>query len=163
MSPAPVRPGLRRPHRTAGETAAPRHAARAARRRTAAVKPAGVPEEYGPGPLAPIRRRRGLTDNFRLIGSHRPAPPDDRVLGIYAVATGLGLAGLAVALRGLAAISAEADPSWYEPALAAIGLGGVGLTVAALVTAQRDRLPWLLLGLAIAPFGVNLALTLVVL
>ncbi|HEX5598508.1 MAG TPA: hypothetical protein VFX61_21190 [Micromonosporaceae bacterium] len=126
-------------------------------RRVVAV--AAAPEETDPGPLAPVRRRRGLAAHLRLGGSHRPAPPDDRVLGIYACATGLGGIGLAVALRGLSAITSDAEPSWYEPALAAVGLSGVGLIVAAILTAQRERTPWLLLALATAPFMVNLALT----
>lgn len=116
-------------------------------------------EANGPGPLVPNRRRRGITDTFRLTGTHRPAPPDDRLLGVWAWATGLGVIGLAVALRGLAAITAGTGPSWYEPALASLGLGGVGLTVAALLSARRARLPWIMLGLATVPFVANLALT----
>ena len=65
----------------------------------------------------------------------------------------LGLCGWATVLGGTA-------PGWYQPTLAGVGLAGIGLTVAAFVVVRRDRLPWLLLGLATVPLLVNVGLTL---
>lgn len=129
------------------------------------VRDAGVTDEdpVDLGPPVPDRRRRVVSAAFRMSAAHRPPPPDDRLIGVWAWATGLGIVGLAVALRGLTAITAGAGPSWYEPALVVVGLGGVGLVVAALLSAHRARLPWIMLGLASVPYAVNLALTLGVL
>lgn len=112
--------------------------------------------------LAPAEQGPPVGAAFRLAGTHRPQPLDSRVLVVFAWVTALGVVGLAVALCGLAGISAGADPSWYQPTLAALGLGGVGLMVAGMVTGQRRhvRLPWILLGLATVPVAVNLLLTL---
>lgn len=115
-----------------------------------------------PGPLVADHRRRSVT--ARLAASHRPRPPDNRVMAAFAWVTVLGAVGVTVALRGLAGINAEADPAWYQPTLSALGLGGVGLTVAGMVAAHRGprhtRLPWIMLGLATVPVAVNLLLTL---
>jgi hypothetical protein len=114
-----------------------------------------------PGPLVADHRRRSVT--ARLTASHRPRPPDKRVVAVYAWVTALGAVGLAVALRGLAGINADADPAWYQPTLSAFGLCGVALTVAGMVAAHRTprhtRLPWIMLGLATVPVTVNLLLT----
>lgn len=81
------------------------------------------------------------------------------MLVLCAWATGIGILGLAVALRGLDAVLAHADPAWYEPTLAGVGLAGVVLTVLAFLSAERVRLPWIMLGLATVPVVVNLGLT----
>jgi len=95
----------------------------------------------------------------RMISSHRPAPPEDRLIGIWAWGVALGVVGLVAALRGLPAITAGTGPSWYEPTLAGVGLGGVGLTLAAFLSARYARLPWIMLGLATVPMVVTVALT----
>ncbi|HEX6968242.1 MAG TPA: hypothetical protein VF174_05450 [Micromonosporaceae bacterium] len=114
-----------------------------------------------PGP--PVADHRVLAPAFRMAASHRPPPPDDRVLGAFAWVTALGVIGLAVALRGLAAINAGIDPAWYQPTLAALGTCGVVLAVAGMVAAHRtgprSRTPWILLALATVPTAVNLLLT----
>ena len=74
-------------------------------------------------------------------------------------ATGVGIAGLGVALYGLNAVLKHTDPAWYEPTLSGVGLAGVGLMLAALLSAERVRLPWVMLGLAAVPVAVNLGLT----
>jgi hypothetical protein len=97
---------------------------------------------------------------IRRPTSHRhPLPPSGRMLALCAWATGIGALGLAVALRGLDAILAHTGPTWYEPTLAGVGLAGVTLTGAAFLSAERMRLPWVMLGLATVPVVVNLGLT----
>ena len=81
------------------------------------------------------------------------------MLGLCAGATGIGIAGLAVASYGLDAVLDHANPAWYEPTLSGVGLAGVGLMLAALLSAERVRLPWVMLGLAAVPVAVNLGLT----
>lgn len=118
----------------------------------------GRSESAGSGPSTPDQRSPGAA-RCRLAASHRPAPPADRLLGVFAWVTALGILGLVVALRGYAAIEAGVGPSWYEPALVTIGLIAVGLTVAGMLLADRLRLPWIMLGLATLPVSVNLLLT----
>lgn len=84
------------------------------------------------------------------------------MLGLCVWATILGLVGSGSALRGVLAILAGTAPGWYQPTLAAVGITGIGLTVAAFVVVRRNRLPWLLLGLATVPLLVNVGLTVAV-
>ncbi|MFC7548048.1 hypothetical protein [Plantactinospora sp. GCM10030261] len=107
-----------------------------------------IPPPPLPGSQCPFPVRR--TD---------PLGASDRMLWLCVWATILGLIGSGSALRGVLVILAGAAPGWYQPTLAAVGLLGVGLTVAAFAVVRRDRLPWLLLGLATVPLLVNVGLT----
>lgn len=89
-----------------------------------------------------------------------PRGTSRQILGVCGWATALGLIGLATGLRGLVAIVAGAAPDWYEPTMAAVGLGGVALTMVAFLSVRHPRLPWIMLSLATLPLAVNLALTL---
>jgi len=93
----------------------------------------------------------GLARIFRLPGWDDPAPPPTRLVAMCGWATALGVAGLAVATRGLMAIMGGTAPGWYEPAIVGIGLAGIGLTVGAFMSIQRRRLPWLMLAAATIP------------
>jgi hypothetical protein len=106
-----------------------------------------------PTALAAVGRHRGQP--------RRPFPRGAswRTLGICGWGTGLGAVGLGSALRGLPAILADTAPAWYQPTLSTLGLSGIGLATAAFLSIQRRRLPWLMLGLATVPLGVNLGLT----
>lgn len=147
------------------------------------VRPA-VAAETGPDERPPALhvRRRGASGMLRRLGlgltepgmpsedqfdparsvpsgSEDPAPGGRRIVGICAWNTALGLAGLAIALRGVAAILGGDAPDWYQPATAAVGLTGIALTLGALMLEKRPRLPWMLLGAATVPLAVNLGLT----
>jgi hypothetical protein len=99
-------------------------------------------------------------------GKHRfvprrsfPRGADGRTLSICGWATALGGVGVGSALRGLVVVLTGSAPTWYEPTLAGVGLGAIGLTAAAFLSMERRRLPWLGLGLATVLTGVNLTLT----
>ncbi|SDY78275.1 hypothetical protein SAMN05421684_1526 [Asanoa ishikariensis] len=93
----------------------------------------------------------------------RPTPESAHMLGVCAWGTALALAGVGVGIRGLAAIIGGIAPGWYQPALIAVGLIGVLLTVGAFVTIQRRYTPWLMLAFATIPLAVSIALTIIAL
>lgn len=115
----------------------------------------GMPSEDQFDPARLIQLPAGV----RLPASEDPAPRGSRMLGICAWSTALGLAGLAIALRGVAAILGGDAPDWYEPATAAVGLTAIALTLGAFMSNKRPRLPWVLLGAATVPLAVDLGLT----
>lgn len=104
-------------------------------------------------------RPAGPAQLFRLPGSDDPAPPNTKLVGMCAWATGLGLIGLIVATRAVLAMWRSSVPGWYEPSFIAVGLLGIGLTVGAFMSIQRHRLPWIMLGLATIPLIVSIVLT----
>jgi hypothetical protein len=111
--------------------------------------------EGGPDPADP-----GDRDTvFRFPTADDPEPPTRRLLGMSLYASVLGLLGLAVAIRGIAAIVGGRTPGWYEPVLAVAGLAGVALVVAAFLSIHRRLLPWLLLLAAAVPLTANLLAT----
>ncbi|MFI6758895.1 hypothetical protein ACIBF5_07095 [Micromonospora sp. NPDC050417] len=89
-----------------------------------------------------------------------PRGTSRQILGVCGWATVLGLVGLAAGLRGLVAVVAGLAPNWYEPTIAAMGLGGIALTMVAFLFVRHPRLPWIMLSLATLPLAANLALTL---
>jgi hypothetical protein len=103
-----------------------------------------------------------VTSEQYPLPRRRPLPPagTGRSLGVWGWVTLLGVLGLASALRGIDTVLAGTAPSWYEPALAGLGLTGIVLAATAALAVRRRRLPWVLLGLATLPLGLNLALTL---
>lgn len=102
-------------------------------------------------PEAPDHRRRRFTKLFRLPTPTDPAPAPTRLLVMCAWATGLGVLGMVVAVRGLVLILADAVPGWYEPALVGVLLTGMALTVGGFASMQRRWLPWIMLTLATVP------------
>lgn len=107
--------------------------------------------------------RRGVASLFRLPGANDPAPASGRMIGLCGWATALGLAGLAVALRGLVAIIAGTAPFWYEPVVISLGLLGILLTVAGFLSIQWRRVPWVLLAAATVPLLISVGLAIAVL
>jgi hypothetical protein len=82
-----------------------------------------------------------------------------QMFGVCAWAALLGVAGLAVGIRGLVATLMKAVPGWYEPAMIGVGVLGIGLTVGAFATVYRRRLPYLLLTAATFVLGYAVLLT----
>jgi hypothetical protein len=80
-------------------------------------------------------------------------------MGVCGWAAVLGGVGLVLGLRGFFGILSGAAPAWYEPAAAASGLVGIGLTVGSFLTVQRMRAPWFLLSAASATLVTAMALT----
>lgn len=74
-------------------------------------------------------------------------------------ATALGAVALASGLRGLVLVLAGQTPAWYQPTVAALGLGGIALGVLAVGGYARPALPWAALGLANLAVGVSVGLT----
>ncbi|MGH3662919.1 MAG: hypothetical protein ACRDTQ_13800 [Micromonosporaceae bacterium] len=64
----------------------------------------------------------------------------------------LGLVGIGAGLFAVVRMMAFGIPGWYQPAVIAVGLFGIALTIAAFVKSDRRFLPWLLM------FGSTLAL-----
>jgi hypothetical protein len=101
----------------------------------------------------------GIAEIFRLPGKGDPAPATGRLAAMCAWATALGLAGVALGVRGLMAIMGGTAPGWYEPALVGAGLAGIGLTVAAFMSIHHRRLPWYMLTAATFPLIAAVILT----
>lgn len=110
-------------------------------------------------PPEPRSTPSGIARVFRLPGSDDPAPPNSKLVGMCAWATGLGIVGLLVATRALLALWRSDPPNWYEPSFIAVGLAGIGLTVGAFMSIQRRRLPWIMLTLATIPLIASIVLT----
>jgi hypothetical protein len=79
------------------------------------------------------------------VRSDSPAP--GRLIGLAGWAAALGILGAILAIRAGIGMLVGA-PSWFFPTETAIGIVGVGLTMAAFLTARIKNLPWLLLGFA---------------
>ncbi len=75
----------------------------------------------------------------------RRQPRLRQLMGVCGWAALLGVVGLVVGIRGFIGDLVGAAPSWYEPAMIAVGLVGIGLTVGAFITVQRRRMPYALL------------------
>lgn len=82
-----------------------------------------------------------------------------QMFGVCIWAAVLGVLGLAVGVRGFVATLMEAAPGWYEPAMIASGVVGIGLTVTAFATVHRRRLPYLLLTAATVVLAYAILLT----
>ena len=82
-----------------------------------------------------------------------------QMFGVCIWAAVLGVLGLAVGVRGFVATLMEAAPGWYEPAMIASGVVGIGLTVSAFVTVYRRRLPYVLLAAATVVLAYAVLLT----
>lgn len=81
------------------------------------------------------------------------------LLVIYGWATGLGTVAIASGIRGLVLVLTGTVPQWYQPTVAALGLGGIALGGVALHAAARPGLRWAALGLANVVVGVSAGLT----
>ena len=56
------------------------------------------------------------------------------------------VAGLGVGLWAMILLMSEGTPGWYEPVIVLTGVVGIGLAVAAFLTADRRIYPWALMG-----------------
>ena len=81
-----------------------------------------------------------------LPAVERRQPRLRQLMGVCGWAALLGVVGLVVGIRGFIGDLVGAAPDWYEPAMIAVGLVGIGLTVGAFITVQRRRMPYALLG-----------------
>ncbi|GAA4906224.1 hypothetical protein [Stackebrandtia albiflava] len=68
-----------------------------------------------------------------------------RLMGVSAWALALAVTGFVVGAIALIRLMGDM-PGWFEPVFAATGVFGLLLIVAAFVTVQYRRIPWLLLG-----------------
>ncbi|TWJ12631.1 hypothetical protein LX16_3392 [Stackebrandtia albiflava] len=66
-------------------------------------------------------------------------------MGVSAWALALAVTGFVVGAIALIRLMGDM-PGWFEPVFAATGVFGLLLIVAAFVTVQYRRIPWLLLG-----------------
>ncbi|WP_051800145.1 hypothetical protein [Catenuloplanes japonicus] len=108
----------------------------------------------------PAQRREPITGRpFRMPAETDPEPSSRRLLAMSCWAGTLGVLGLAVAIRSLAAIFAGVAPSWYEPAIVATGVTGIAFTVGAFASIHRRHLPWAMLTLATFPLSAAMAAT----
>ncbi|WP_285787812.1 hypothetical protein [Micromonospora sp. NBRC 101691] len=112
------------------------------------------------------RRAGGGTHRPRSAPAGRHRVPrralpagSSRLLVIYGWATGLGAVALASGIRGLVLVLAGTAPQWYQPTVAALGLGGIALGGVALHAPARPGLRWVALGLANLAVGVSAGLT----
>jgi len=87
---------------------------------------------------------------FRFPAADDPAPGIRKVLFMSLYASGLGLAGVGVGVRGLLS-TLGGVPGWYVPVLVILGLISVALTVGAFLSVHRRLLPYLLLLAAAVP------------
>lgn len=95
--------------------------------------------------VAPERPGQNRPSNNRPPRIRRPEPRLRQLMGVCGWAAVLGGVGLILGLRGLIGVLSNDAPGWYEPAILAVGMVGIGLTVAAFLTVHRKKEPWLLL------------------
>jgi hypothetical protein len=107
------------------------------------VKAPPRPRRETASPLAPYVARaraatRATSDEPRLR----------QLVGVCVWAAVIGGVALITAIRAIIGAISATPPSWYEPWVIAVGLGGLALTVAAFVTVNRRWAPFALLGAA---------------
>jgi hypothetical protein len=107
--------------------------------------PAAAPAEENSGPLT---WARPTSDGLPIV--QREQPRMRQLMGVCGWAALLGGLGLVIGIRGFIGDLMGKAPGWYEPAMIVVGILGIGLTVSAFVTVNRDRLPYALLGAASA-------------
>jgi hypothetical protein len=82
-----------------------------------------------------------------------------QLMGVCGWAAVLGSIALVVGIRGLIGVIADEPASWYEPAIVAVGAAWLILTVAAFLSVNRPRVPWVMLTLSSGALGVCMLLT----
>ena len=92
---------------------------------------------------------------FRFPAADDPAPTPLRLLTMALYAAALGLTGVGLGLRALVKVVGGAG-FWYVPTMSFFGLLSVGLVVGSFLSIHRPALPWLLLGAATVPLGIDL-------
>ncbi|NUR31123.1 MAG: hypothetical protein HOV83_35645 [Catenulispora sp.] len=95
---------------------------------------------------------------LRLPEEHDPAPHSGRLVAVCSWAAGIGLLGLVIALRTLAAMLHAPGAGWVVPtviSIAAVGTVSAGLAFA---TIHHRRLPWQLLSVSTALLLANLVI-----
>lgn len=117
----------------------------------------GLPFAWEHGPHGQVIRERNR--RFRFPAADDTGPGQRRLLAMALYTAMLGLAALAVTVRGVIAIMTDSAPSWFQPAFAGAGLVGFASVVGAFMSIHRPRTPWLLLGFAAIPLAVNVLTT----
>lgn len=101
-----------------------------------------------------------VTDRQRRTGAGRSdAPRLRQLMGVCGWAAVLGGIGLIIGLRGQIGILTGEPPTWYEPSLIGVGIVGILLTVAAFLTVNRRRAPWIFLSSSSVALIVAMSLT----
>jgi hypothetical protein len=80
-------------------------------------------------------------------------------MGVCGWAAVLGGIGLVIGIRGLIGIIADDPPNWYEPAIVGTGAIWLILTVAAFLSVNRPRIPWIMLICSSSALGICMFLT----
>jgi hypothetical protein len=104
-----------------------------------------IPAPTAPQTGPPTWNRDSSID---LSTVQRRQPRMRQLMGVCGWAALLGVVGLVVGIRGFIGDLVGAAPVWYEPAMIAVGVVGIGLTVGAFITVHRRRTPYALLGAA---------------
>jgi hypothetical protein len=105
---------------------------------------------------SPARRGGGPMSWTSSVAPATPAADDDdrgeprlrQLMGVCGWAAVLGGIGLVIGIRGFIGVLAGDSAGWFEPTMMVVGVLGIGLTVSAFLTVQRNRVPWILLGAA---------------
>jgi hypothetical protein len=107
-----------------------------------------------------LRQRVGdaVAARFRLPGVDDPAPASNHLAWVCGWAAALGLGGMAVALRAFVGFM-MVQPSWFGPAVVAVGVVGLLCTIGAFASVHRNRLPLALLGVATGALVLDWFLT----
>jgi hypothetical protein len=114
----------------------------------------GSPKRTVKAPPRP--RRETSSPPAPYIAAARPATraqtsPEPRLrqlVGVCVWAAVIGGVALITGIRAIIGSIGTNPPSWYQPWVIAVGLGGLALTVAAFVTVNRRWAPFALLGAA---------------
>jgi hypothetical protein len=111
-------------------------------------RPAGPPQSPAvPSIDMSARLGRALSRRFRMPGPADPTPRQPRLIGVTLWAAVLGFGALFASLRLIVGLFTNISTS-YAVGFIAIGLVGLGATLGAFASVHRQRLPWMLLGVA---------------
>ncbi|MGH8879637.1 MAG: hypothetical protein ACRD0P_20190 [Stackebrandtia sp.] len=98
-------------------------------------------------PQQPTRNTPLLAATSPSVAGLRTIPDmkQRRLIGVSAWALALGACGFVLGFVAMIRMIGDV-PVWFEPVFIASGVIGLALIIAAFVTVQYHRLPWLLLG-----------------
>ncbi len=81
------------------------------------------------------------------------------LMALCAWAAGVTVLGLFVGFWAMLKLMSYGTAGWFEPIIVLTGLSGIALAIASFITADRDKIPWILMGGSTGVLILAIALT----